>query len=351
VGIQVAAGQIGAMLGVGGSGQGALGKLAEAVRGAPHTRPATLAVSASNLHARLALAGPDDEIKELGSTFDGLPGRLEAAFEAQRRFVANASHELRTPLARQRTLLEVALGDPDATIDSLRASYARVLAAVEQQERLIEALLTLARSERGLERREPVDLAVVTDEVLLTRRPEVQRRGLHVDAALSRAPTMGDPHLVERLVANLVDNAVRHNEAAGRITVVTETRAGHAVLAVANGGPVIPAAAVERLFQPFQRLGAERTAQRDGLGLGLSIIQAIATAHGAALTAHAQPDGGLAIEVRFPAASAGTTGQAVPSRPELAASTDGGRGELRQEKVAVCVCKSTADQVGTRRRT
>jgi signal transduction histidine kinase len=216
-------------------------------------------ICASNVHARLALAGPDDEIKELGKTFDGLLGRLEAAFEAQRRFVANASHELRAPLARQRTLVEVALGDPDATIYSLRASYTRVLAAVEQQERLIEALLTLARSERSLERREPVDLAAVTDEVLLTRRPEVQRRGLHVDATLASAATMGDPHLVERLVANLVDNAVRHNVLHGRVEIVTGTTAGRAIFAVANSGPVIPPAAVDRLFQPFQRLGAERT--------------------------------------------------------------------------------------------
>ncbi len=276
-------------------------------------------ISASNLHARLALAGPDDELKELGETFDGLLGRLEAAFEAQRRFVANASHELRTPLARQRTLVEVALGDPEATLDSMRASYARVLAAAEQQERLIEALLTLARSERGLERREPVDLAAVTDEVLLTRRLEMERRGLHVEVALDHAPTAGDHRLVERLVANLVDNAVGHNVAAGRVTISTGTTAGQAILSVANSGPVIPPAAVDRLFQPFQRLGAERTGRQDGLGLGLSIVQAIAAAHGATLSAQARPDGGLAVEVRFPAGEAGTTGRAIASNRAISA--------------------------------
>jgi signal transduction histidine kinase len=276
-------------------------------------------ISASNLHARLALAGPDDELTELGQTFDGLLGRLEAAFEAQRRFVANASHELRTPLARQRTLVEVALGDPEATLDSMRASYARVLAAAEQQERLIEALLTLARSERGLERHEPVDLAAVTDEVLMTRRPEMERHGLHVEAALDHAPIAGDHHLVERLVANLVDNAVGHNVADGRIAISTRTTAGQASLSVANNGPVIPASAVGRLFQPFQRLGAERTGQRDGLGLGLSIVQAIAAAHGATLSARAQPDGGLAVEVRFPACEAGTAVRAIATNRAISA--------------------------------
>jgi signal transduction histidine kinase len=259
-------------------------------------------ISASNLHERLALDGPDDEIKELGDTFDGLLGRLESAFEAQRRFVANASHELRTPLTRQRTLVEVALDDPEATLDSLRASYARVLAAVEQQERLIEALLTLARGERGLERRESFDLAAVTAEVLRARSPELQRRALHIDATLTSAATAGDPRLVERLVANLVDNAMRHNVAAGQISVATGTGAGYAMLAVIKSGPVIPAAALARLFQPFQRLGADRTAHRDGMGLGLSIVQAITVAHGATLTVRAQPEGGLAIEVRFPSA-------------------------------------------------
>jgi signal transduction histidine kinase len=264
-------------------------------------------ISAGNLHARLALDGPDDEITELGKTFNALLARLEGSFEAQRRFVANASHELRTPLTRQRTLVEVACGDPEATVGSLRATYARVLAAVEQQERLIEALLTLARGERGIERREPFDLAALTGEVLLTWSMGVQRRRLRVEATLRPAPAMGDARLAERLVANLVDNAVRYNTDEGRIAVRTGIGDGHVILSVANSGPLIPPAAIDLLFQPFQRLGAARTGHRDGLGLGLSIVQAIATAHGAAVTARAQPEGGLAIDVRFPVADSGAT--------------------------------------------
>jgi signal transduction histidine kinase len=257
-------------------------------------------ISASNLHKRLGLTGPDDELKQLANTFDDLLGRLEASFQAQRQFVANASHELRTPLTLERALVEVALADPNATADTLRETCERVLATGEQQERLIEALLTLSRSQRGLDHHEPFDLAAVADEVLLTRRTEAERQRLRIDAALEPAPTTGDPRLGERLVANLVDNAVRHNVSAGRIEVATGTRAGHAVLSITNSGPVVPSAEVDRLFQPFQRLAADRNGHDDGLGLGLSIVHAIATAHGATLTARAQPAGGLDVEVSFP---------------------------------------------------
>jgi signal transduction histidine kinase len=257
-------------------------------------------ISASNLHERLALAGPDDELTQLAGTFDDLLGRLEAAFVAQRQFVANAAHELRTPLTRAQTVGEVALADPAATVDSLRASHGRVLAAGRQQERLIEALLTLARSERGLDEREPFDLAAVTATMLHARNHEADHRGLYVHATLEPAETIGDPRLAERLVANLLDNALRYNEPHGRIDVTTSAKAGKAVLWVANSGPPIPQEEVERIFRPFQRLGADRTDQSDGLGLGLSIVRAIAAAHDATLTAHAQPGGGLDIEVGFP---------------------------------------------------
>jgi signal transduction histidine kinase len=258
------------------------------------------AISASNLHERVALTGPEDELTQLAGTFDDLLGRLEAAFAAQRQFVANAAHELRTPLTRAQTLSEIALGDPGATVDSLRASHARVLAAGKQQERLIEALLTLARSERGLDEREPFDLATVTASMLHSRHHEAERRGLHVHATLEPAQTAGDPRLAERLVANLLDNALRYNIAHGRVDVTTSGRAGRAVLSVANSGPTVPESEVERIFRPFQRLGVERTDQSNGIGLGLSIVQAIATAHRATLTACAQPGGGLDIEVGFP---------------------------------------------------
>ncbi len=265
---------------------------------------AARSISASSLHARLALPGPEHELKELGDTFDGLLARLEAAFGAQRQFVANASHELRTPLARQRTVIEVALADPQPSIAALQAVCEQVLAAGQQQERLIEALLTLARSQRGLDRREPIDLTAITDQAVLAGRPGAELRGLTVATGLGPAPALGDARLAERLVANLIDNAVRHNVAHGVVEVGTGSWAHHAVLSVSNTGPVIPSAEVGRLFQPFQRSGADRTGSRDGPGpgpgLGLSIVGAIAAAHGAWLQADALPGGGLWIQVGFP---------------------------------------------------
>jgi signal transduction histidine kinase len=268
-------------------------------------------ISASNLYQRLALHGPDDELRELGKTFNGLLARLEESFGAQRQFVANASHELRTPLARQRTLVEVALGDADATADGLRGTLERVLVTGEQQERLIEALLTLARSQRGLDRREPLDLAEVTGDVLAADEPEARRRGLRVRSSLGPAPALGDGRLAERLAANLVDNAVRHNAAGGWVEVTTGMRSGRALLSVVNTGPVIPAEQVEELFRPFGRLEATRLTRdaregREGLGLGLSIVTAIAAAHDADLRARPLPGGGLEVEVHFPPPPVGT---------------------------------------------
>jgi signal transduction histidine kinase len=258
-------------------------------------------ISATNLHRRLALGGPDDELQELGDTFDALLARLEASFEAQRQFVANASHELRTPLARQRTLAEVALGDAEATVDSLRASLERLIAAGEEQEQLIEALLTLARSERGVSAREPFDLAALSESVLDSRRGEIRRRRLHLDATLEAAPVAGEPRLVERLIANLVDNAIVHNRRGGSVDVSTGMRDGRAILRVANSGPIIPTDQLDRLLQPFERLAGARTTRARGSGLGLSIAVAIARAHGGTLTMTAQPEGGLIVEVSFPA--------------------------------------------------
>ena len=260
-------------------------------------------ISASNLHRRLALEGPDDDVKQLANTFDDLLARLEASFDAQRQFVANASHELRTPLTLERTLVEVALADPNATVDTLRTTCERVLAAGEQQERLIEALLTLSRSQRGLDHREPFDLAVIAAEILETRSPEAEDKGLFFDLALEPAQTSGDPRLGERLVANLVDNAVRHNVPGGRIDIATTTRAGKPILTIVNTGAVIPPDDLDRLYQPFQRLDAGRNGEQHGLGLGLSIVHAIAAAHGATLVTRAQPEGGLDIVVTFPPAT------------------------------------------------
>ncbi len=260
-------------------------------------------ISATDLHRRLALAGPDDEFKELGDTFDGLLGRLEASFRAQRQFVANASHELRTPLARLKTLVQVALADPDATVESLRAVHNRVLASEQQLEQLIDVLLSLASSERRLDLRQPVDLAALIGDVLADRRDEIERRGLLLHATLDPARIQGDPQLLERLAANLIDNAIRHNIASGGIDVTTTTTAGDAVLSVANDGLVIPVEELERLQAPFERLGAARTGPGDGHGLGLSIVHAIAGAHEAQLGVSSRPEGGLAVEVRFRRAS------------------------------------------------
>ncbi|HEY8043044.1 MAG TPA: HAMP domain-containing sensor histidine kinase [Streptosporangiaceae bacterium] len=260
--------------------------------------------SASNLHERLAMTGPDDELKELADTFDAFLARLEGAFDAQRQFVANASHELRTPLARQRTLIEVALADPQRSTASLQAACGRALAASEQQEQLIDALLTLAHTQRGLRARVPIDVGAITRDVLEARRDDASRSGLTVRADLGAAPSAGDPRLAERLAANLVGNAIRHNTPGGWVSASTGLRAGRAVLTVANSGPAIPPAQVGRLFEPFQRLGEDRVGSEGGSGLGLSIVKAVAAAHDAWVHARALPGGGLEVGVHFPAGPA-----------------------------------------------
>ncbi|HTB50557.1 MAG TPA: ATP-binding protein [Solirubrobacteraceae bacterium] len=265
-------------------------------------------LSATNLHERLALSGPNDELRELGDTFDELLGRLESSFEAQRQFVANASHELRTPLTLERAILEVTLADPDASATSLRTACERVLSIGEQQEHMIDALLTLARSERGLERQEPLLLDTLAGKVLEERGEEAARRGLRLDNKLERAPTAGDRQLIERLIANLLDNAIHHNSPHGWVTVATALDAGAAVLTVSNSGPLIEPEELASLMRPFQRLGIDRTGHGDGHGLGLSIVEAIATAHGAILTVQPHAAGGLQAEVRFPNADASQPG-------------------------------------------
>ncbi|HVC86673.1 MAG TPA: ATP-binding protein [Gaiellaceae bacterium] len=252
-------------------------------------------ISASSLHRRLDLAGPDDELRQLGNTVDGLLGRLETSFEAQRQFVANASHELRTPLTLERTLLELALSDPNASIESYRHTCEQLLAVGEQQERLIEALLMLSRSQRGVDSHQPVDLAAIASAAAAA----VDHDGLAFDTSIEPAHTTGNPRLVERLVANLVGNAIRHNVENGTVSLATETRGGRALLTITNSGPTIPPAELYRLFQPFQRLEGSRT-NSHGLGLGLSIVRAVADAHDATIATDAPDDGGLRIQVSFP---------------------------------------------------
>jgi signal transduction histidine kinase len=265
-------------------------------------------ISERNLHERLALDGPDDELKELGHTFDDLLGRLESAFESQRRFVSNASHELRTPITLERTLVEVALADPEVSIESLQETCKRVLAAGAQQERLIEALLTLARSQRGLDSRAEVDLAEITADVIRG----IDSTGVRLTPSLAEAETTGDPRLIERLVANLLDNAVKYNAEDGWVSISTGYRDGSSVIEVVNAGAAIEPEEVSRLLEPFRRLNGDRSIPSEpvgerGLGLGLSIVDAIANAHGARLSAVPRPEGGLRVEVAFPASAPPST--------------------------------------------
>jgi signal transduction histidine kinase len=257
------------------------------------------AISAGNLGQRLNLGLPADELTELGYTLDSLFARLEASFDAQRHFVANASHELRTPLAGLRTLLEVALADPDADAGTLRSACREALALGGHQERLVQALLALATSERGVTRWDTLDLAEAVAAVLASRRDQAAEGGIELAPHLSPAMVAGDPKLIESLIANLVDNAIRHNHPGGHVEIATQARGQQVILTVTNSGPVIPGPQIQRLFQPFQKLAPDRNGRRDGYGLGLAIVSAVTQAHGAALTASARPEGGLSLTVQF----------------------------------------------------
>jgi signal transduction histidine kinase len=273
------------------------------------------AISAGNLHQRLDLGAPADELTELGAILDDLFARLQASFDAQRHFVANVSHELRTPLAGLRTLLEVSLADPQADAGALRCACQEALALGGHQERLVQALLALATSERGLTRRDTLDLAQVATGVLASRREQAARRGIVLTGQLAPAVTTGDRGLVESLVANLVDNAVRHNHPDGHVEITTAESGPQAILTVTNSGPVVPADQLPRLFQPFQRLAPDRHSRRDGYGLGLAIVDAVARAHHAGLSAGARPEGGLAVTVGFGSATR-AAGPAPRTRPD-----------------------------------
>jgi signal transduction histidine kinase len=251
---------------------------------------------------------------------------LEDAYEAQRQFVANASHELRAPLTRQRALIQVALANPEADSASLRAAHERVLASEEQLEQLIDALLALTRGQAGLERRERLDLAALASQTMLARESELVGRDLEVRSTLAAAPALGDPRLVERLIANLIDNAIRHNDAGGQVEINMGTRERHAYVSVTNTGPTVPPEQIERLLQPFERLGGARTQHNSGYGLGLSIVQAIADAHHAELRASARPEGGLTVDISFPpaiSASSETARGAWSKRSDRRAAVSG----------------------------
>lgn len=262
------------------------------------------ALSTETLDQRINLGGPDDELRELADTFDDMLARLDQAFDSQRLFVANASHELRTPLSVIRTELEVTLSDPNADPEELRRMAAVVSSAAERAQRLVTSLLTLARLQAVgggvLEVSEPVDLASLVPGVLHAVEAEAADKDVRVETEIETAVTVGDPRLLERLIGNLVENAIRHNVPGGWLRVTTGQTAEKAWLHVANGGTVIPNGDVERLFEPFRRgAGKVRTATR-GAGLGLAIVRLIVEAHQGRLQAAAPPFGGLAVRVELP---------------------------------------------------
>ena len=257
-------------------------------------------ISASNLHRRLAVEGPYEEFRELGATLDDLLSRLEASFASQRNFVANASHELRTPLTAERAVLQVAMADPDPSVASLRAACEELVALGSQQERLIDDLLTLAESERGIERWERFDLAGIARTVVHDRLDEAAGREVALDAAGGMAPVVGDKRLATILVGNLVDNAIRHNVPGGHATVRTSQSGRGSTVAVSNSGPLVSDEDVDHLFEPFVRLAGARRLHGEGHGLGLAIVRSVADVHRAELHARARPQGGLAVSVTFP---------------------------------------------------
>jgi signal transduction histidine kinase len=251
------------------------------------------------LGQRLAVTGPDDELKQLADTFDVMLERLDAAFTSQKRFVANAAHELRTPLTAMRTAIEVTLSKPTRTPDQLEAMAAQVKRSVDRAEATVEALLTLVASERGPTTMEAMDLATAAEDALDATHAAIDQRQLKVEAALEPAVAHGDRTLLERMIANLVENAARHNDPGGWIGIRTIQQADSAVFEIANTGPNIPAEQIPDLFEPFAR-SKQRLNPSDGVGLGLSIANAIAGAHNATITARPRPGGGLEMSVVIP---------------------------------------------------
>ncbi|OEV08253.1 signal transduction histidine kinase [Streptomyces sp. Amel2xB2] len=257
-------------------------------------------VASSDLHKRIELEGPDDELKELSDTFDDMLDRLDRAFTAQQRFVANASHELRTPLAINRTLLEVQLSDPEASPE-LQQLGKTLLATNERSEQLVEGLLLLARSENEIVDRKPVDLSEVAAQAVEQVRAEAEGRGVELRGVRRPVHVQGNGVLLERVALNLVQNAVRYNiSEGGWVSVTTEALPGHAMLLVENTGPVVPAYEIDNLFEPFRRLRSDRTGSDKGVGLGLSIVRSVARAHGGTVTAVGREEGGLALRVVLP---------------------------------------------------
>jgi signal transduction histidine kinase len=258
--------------------------------------------SERHLHERINLRGPEDELKELADTFDDMLERLDQAFAVQRQFVANASHELRTPLTSMRTAIDVVLAKPTRSTAQLETLAQRVRRAVDQAELVVDALLTLAVSDQGTDDVEPLDLATVAEDALDAVSGDARSAGLAVEAELERAEVSGSRLLMERLVGNLVDNALVHNVPHGWVRVRSGSSDGHAYLEVANSGPTVPADLLPRLFEPFCR--AEERTGTSGVGLGLSIVRSVSDAHDAQVEARPGDAGGLVVTLRMPGRSA-----------------------------------------------
>ena len=264
---------------------------------------ATRRISDENLHERLAMSGPRDELTELAATIDELLDRLEVAFDAQRRFVANASHELRTPLAMMRTSLDVAIAKPTPIPAEVSALDGKLREGLDQADRLLESFLILARAQHGAPDDDAsVSLAELVEAALRDRRVVIAEKGIDVHVSLAAAMIAGSGTLLSRMVENVIDNAVLHNEPSGFIVVESEVDGGVVRLCVENGGRRLDDGGVEQLGRPFQRLGAERTGSSDGVGLGLSIVAAVAAAHGGGLELRARSAGGLRVEITLPLA-------------------------------------------------
>jgi signal transduction histidine kinase len=276
---------------------------------------AARAISEDSLHERLAVPGPGDELKDLGDTIDRLLQRLEAAFDAQRRFAANASHELRTPLAMMRTSLDVATAKPGPIPPEVTVLAGKLREGLDQADRLLESLLLLARAQHGAsDDQETVSLGRVLATAIEARGGLISRMSLHVRQATADAWVTGNATLLSRMASNLIDNAIRHNGPGGWIHAETSADPAMARLVVENGGPILDQHKVTGLAQPFRRLGAERTGSADGTGLGLAIVEAIASAHGGTLHLYARPHGGLRVVIELPRTAHTPTAASVLAR-------------------------------------
>jgi signal transduction histidine kinase len=260
-------------------------------------------LSEQTLYSRINLKGPNDELKELADTFDAMLGRLDRAFRSQQRFVANASHELRTPLATERVLIDEALGNRSAKPEELRTILEQLRTNSEETERLMDALLVLARSEQGIERWADVDLAGTAEAALDAAAPEATFKGVEIRSNLAPVAVKGDSGLLERLVGNVVENGIRHNDGGGWVEVKTRRVNSHAVLEVSNTGPVLDPTTVATLTEPFRRAGPDRSADEGGFGLGLSIVDGLVDAHHGSMTLSPRSGGGLVVQVQLPLAT------------------------------------------------